>query len=137
MLSEYGKQTCMKICLRQSTFAKQYFCFAKTLQGLVKVSTGLTRSGGPWLWADRSEAETVKRSFTYPRQKIKSGLVMVSMGPTRSGGPWLWVDRSEAETVKRSFTYPRIKIESGLVMVSTGYVKLEKRVVWRCVKWPN
>ena len=70
-------------------------------------------------------------------RKTLQGLVMVSTGPTRSGGPWLWADRSEAETVKRSFTYPRQKIKSGLVMVSTGYVKLEKRVVWRCVKWPN
>jgi SsrA-binding protein len=30
-----------------------------------------------------------------------------------------------------------VKNEYGLVKVSTGYMQLEKRVVWRCVKWPN
>ena len=45
----------------------------KIKYGLVKVSTGPTRSSGPWLWADRSEAENMKRSFRYPAIKLNMG----------------------------------------------------------------
>ena len=79
----------------------------------------------------------MERSYMYPAKKIKYGLVKVSTGPTRSGGPWLWADRSGAENMERSCMYPAKKIKYGLVKVSTGYMQLEKRVVWRCVKWPN
>ena len=79
----------------------------------------------------------MKRSFMYTAKKIEYGLVKVSTGPTRSSGPWLWADRSGAENMERSCMYPAKKIEYGLVKVSTGYMQLEKRVVWRCVKWPN
>ena len=86
----------------------------------------------------RTEAE--RRTWSVAActpQKIKYGLVKVSTGPTRSGGPWFWADRSGAENMERSCMYPAKKIEYGLVKVSTGYMQLEKRVVWRCVKWPN
>ena len=79
----------------------------------------------------------MERSCMYPAKKIEYGLVKVSTGLTRSSGPWLWADRSGAENMERSCMYPAKKIEYGLVKVSTGYMQLEKRVVWRCVKWPN
>ena len=41
--------------------------------GLVKVSTGPTRSGGPWFWADRSGAENMERSCMYPAKKMNMG----------------------------------------------------------------
>ena len=41
--------------------------------GLVKVSTGPTRSGGPWFWADRSGAENMERSCMYPAKKLNMG----------------------------------------------------------------
>ena len=39
--------------------------------------------------------------------------------------------------ISKSEIWVSKKIEYGLVKVSTGYMQLEKRVVWRCVKWPN
>ena len=53
---------------------RSFMYTAKKIEyGLVKVSTGPTRSSGPWLWADRSGAENMERSCMYPAKKLNMG----------------------------------------------------------------
>ena len=53
-----------------------------------------------------------------------------------AGGTCLARTEAERRTWSVAACTPQ-KIKYGLVKVSTGYMQLEKRVVWRCVKWPN